>query len=169
DRLAQELSDYRVKVDRRDGHSPGYKFNDWEMRGVPLRIELGPRDLSEGQVTLARRDRPGREGKTTVPRAGAGAAVRGLLAEIQAALYERALRFREEHTFEPEDYVEFRDAVERGFVLAWWCEDAACEAAIKEDTRATTRCIPFDQPGGSGRCIRCGQPAARKAIFGRAY
>jgi prolyl-tRNA synthetase len=169
DRLTLELGDVRVWADRRDGLTPGYKFNDWEMRGVPLRIELGPRDVATRQVTLARRDRPGREGKTTVPRAGAGAAVRELLEEIQAALYERALRFREEHTFEPADYVEFRDAIERGFVLAWWCEDAACEAAIKEDTRATTRCIPFDQPGGSGRCIRCDRPATKKAIFGRAY
>jgi prolyl-tRNA synthetase len=169
DRLTLELGDVRVRADRREGLTPGYKFNDWEMRGVPLRIELGPRDVATRQVTLARRDRPGREGKTTVPRAGAGAAVRELLEEIQAVLYERALRFREEHTFEPEDYAEFREAIERGFVLAWWCEDAACEAAIKEDTRATTRCIPFDQPGGSGRCIRCDRPATKKAIFGRAY
>jgi prolyl-tRNA synthetase len=169
DPLRAELGDCRVWLDRRDGLTPGFKFNDWEMRGVPLRIELGPRDVSSGTVTLARRDRPGREGKTTVPRGGVAAAVRDLLADIQSSLYERALRFRDEHTFDPAGYAEFRDAVERGFALSWWCEDADCETAIKEETRATTRCIPFEQPGGGGPCIRDGRPATRKAIFGRAY
>jgi prolyl-tRNA synthetase len=169
DRLPLELSDYRVWVDRRDGLTPGYKFNDWEMRGVPLRIELGPRDVAGQTVMLARRDRPGKEGKLSVPRSGVAAAAGDLLDDIQSSLYQRALRFREEHTAQPEIYAEFREAVERGFAFSWWCEEAACEAAIKEDTRATTRCIPFDQPGGTGACIHCGQPATKKAIFGRAY
>jgi prolyl-tRNA synthetase len=169
DALRSELGDFRVWVDRRDGLTPGYKFNDWEMRGVPLRIELGPRDVAGGTVMLARRDRPGKEGKQSVPRAGAADAIRDLLADIQSSMYERALRFREEHTHDPTDYAEFRTVVERGFALSWWCEEADCEAAIKEDTRATTRCLPFDQPGGSGPCIRDARPSTRKAIFGRAY
>jgi prolyl-tRNA synthetase len=169
DPLRAELGDVRVWVDRREGLTPGFKFNDWEMRGVPLRIELGPRDVASQTVTLARRDRPGKEGKQTVPRVGVAAAVRDLLDDIQSSLYARALQFREEHTFDPADYAEFREAIERGFACSWWCEDAACEAAIKDETRATTRCIPFDQPGGSGPCIRDGRPATRKAIFGRAY
>jgi prolyl-tRNA synthetase len=169
DPLRVELGDLRVWVDRRDGLTPGFKFNDWEMRGVPLRIELGPRDVAAQTVTLARRDQPGREGKQTVPRTGVAAAVRDLLDDIQRSLYDRALTFRDDHTFDPADYVEFREAIEGGFAVSWWCEDAACEAAIKEETRATTRCIPFDQPGGSGPCIRDGRPATRRAIFGRAY
>jgi prolyl-tRNA synthetase len=169
DRLAAELGDYRVRVDRRDGVTPGFKFNDWEMRGVPLRIELGPRDVAQGVVTLARRDRPGKEGKTAVPRAGAAAAVGETLNSIQSALYERALRFREEHTAETSEYGAFQEAVERGFALAWWCEQADCEAAIRDEARATSRCMPLNQPGGSGRCVRDGRPASRKAIFGRAY
>jgi prolyl-tRNA synthetase len=168
-RLQAELGEYRVWADRRDGLTPGYKFNDWEMRGVPLRVELGPRDIAEGRVTLARRDRPGKEGKVSVPRGSASAEIARLLDDIQTALHARALEFREEHTFEPTDFAGFREAVERGFARVWWCEEADCETAIKEETRATSRCIPFEQPGGSGACIRDGRPATRQAIFGRAY
>jgi prolyl-tRNA synthetase len=169
DRLAQELGGVRVYVDRREEVTPGYKFNDWEMRGVPLRLEIGPRDVAQGTVVLARRDVPGKGGKLTVPRTGLSERVAALLEDIQAALYRRALAFRKEHTFEPVDYVELREAVERGFALAWWCGSPACEARVKEETRATTRCIPFDQPGGVGHCVVCGLPADRKVIFARAY
>jgi prolyl-tRNA synthetase len=169
DRLAEELSDYRVKVDKREGHSPGYKFNDWEMRGVPLRIELGPRDIAEGQFVAARRDVPGREGKRNVPRADGAAVVGELLADIQQSLYDRALAFREANTHEPSTFADFADAVEDGFASVWWCEEADCEQAIKEETGATSRCIPLDQPGGGGTCFRDGRPAARKAIFAKAY
>ncbi|MER3420673.1 MAG: proline--tRNA ligase [Chloroflexota bacterium] len=169
DRVAQELGGVRVSIDRREEVTPGYKFNDWEMRGVPLRLELGPRDVAQGTVVLARRDVPGREGKLTVPRAGLAERVGGLLEAIQAALYRRALAFRTEHTFEPVDYAELREAVERGFALVWWCGSPDCEARVKEDTHATARCIPFEQPGGSGRCAVCGLSAERKVIFARAY
>lgn len=169
DRVAQELGGVRVSIDRREEVTPGYKFNDWEMRGVPLRLELGPRDVAQGTVVLARRDVSGREGKLTVPRAGLAERVGGLLEAIQAALYRRALAFRTEHTFEPVDYAELREAVERGFALVWWCGSPDCEARVKEDTHATARCIPFEQPGGSGRCAVCGLSAERKVIFARAY
>lgn len=169
DRLAGELSGCRITVDRRDGVSPGFKFNDWEMRGVPLRLELGPRDIEQGQVTLARRDKPGREGKSTAPRAGTASAVGDLLIDIQKSLYERALKFREDHMRTPTSFEELAEAVDGGFARAWWCGERDCEEAIGETSQLTIRCIPFDQPGGSGACIRDGRPTTQMAVFGRTY
>jgi prolyl-tRNA synthetase len=162
-------SEIRVKVDEREGQSPGFKFNDWEMRGVPLRMEIGPKDVAKGSVVLARRDKPGKEGKSFVPQEGIAGAVQQALAEIQKALFDRALAFREAHTFEPKDFVEFREAVEKGFARSYWCGKDECEEQIKEGTKATLRCIPLAQPGGTGVCIFCGDPAAELAIFGKAY
>ncbi len=159
----------RVHVDDRDEYSPGWKFNEWELRGVPLRLEIGPRDVERDQVTLARRDVPGREGKSGVPLSGLGEEVQEMLATIQADLYRRALDSLQANTYDPKDYAEFREAVSRGFAYSWWCGDADCEARIKEDTRATTRCIPLDQEPGTGKCIGCGKEAVERAIFGRAY
>jgi prolyl-tRNA synthetase len=161
----------RTKLDEREGLSPGFKFNDWEMRGVPLRLELGPKDIASGSAVLARRDRPGREGKVTVAQSALGEAVPKLLDEIQAALYRRALEFREAHTRRPANYEEFKAAVEKGFAVAGWCGDERCEAQIKEETKATIRCIPLEQPSGSraAPCIRCGEPAAEQVVFARAY
>ncbi len=168
----------RVKLDEREGLSPGFKFNDWEMRGVPLRLELGPKDVASASIVLARRDRPGREGKTPVAQSGLREAVAKLLDEIQAALYRRALDFREANTRRPANYDEFKAAVEKGFAIAGWCGNDRCEAEIKEETKATIRCIPVEQPaapaGGPrpaklGRCIRCGEAATEQAVFARAY
>jgi len=170
-RLRKQLvgAGIRVKMDEREGTSPGFKFNDWEMRGVPLRLELGPKDVAKASVVLARRDRPGKEGKSFVPQQGVGAAIVATLDDIQKSLFDRALAFRKANTVEPADYAGFKNAVEKGFALAWWCGGADCEAKIKEETKATMRCIPFDQPGGSGKCVFCGQSAREKAIFARAY
>jgi prolyl-tRNA synthetase len=170
-RLRKELvaAGIRVKMDEREGQSPGFKFNDWEMRGVPLRLELGPKDVAKGSVVLARRDRPGRDGKSFVDQAGLATVVAQTLIEIQQALFRRALEFRKANTYEPADYGEFKTAVEKGFAFSWWCGGAECEASIKEDTKATMRCIPLDQPGGSGVCVDCGKPAKQKAIFAKAY
>ncbi len=162
-------ADIRVKVDDREGLTPGFKYNDWEMRGVPLRLEVGPKDLAKGTVALARRDKPGREGKSFVSRQGLAATVVAMLKDIQQSLFNRALAFREANTFDPKDYAEFKSAVEKGFALSYWCGDGVCEAQIKEETKATTRCIPLDQPGGAGACIHCGKPATEKALFARAY
>jgi prolyl-tRNA synthetase len=159
----------RLQVDARDEYSPGWKFNEWELRGVPLRIEIGPRDVQQKQVMLARRDVPGREGKTAAPLSDLVGQVHEMLATIQADLYRRALKFREEHTYDPKDYAEFGETVLNGFACSWWCGDAGCEAQIKEDTKATVRCIPLEQEPGKGKCIRCGQEATERAIFGRAY
>lgn len=168
-RAALVEASIRVKVDDRDDLTPGFKFNDWELRGVPVRIELGPRDAAQGTATLARRDMPGKAGKTQVPEAGLTVAAGQALREVQAALYDRALKFREANTHDPGDYEAFKQALEKGWALSWWCGRPECEAAIKTDTRATTRCLPLVQTGGEGRCIRCAAPASEKAIFGRAY
>jgi prolyl-tRNA synthetase len=159
----------RVRTDEREGMSPGFKFNDWEMRGVPLRIEIGPKDVAKGSVVLARRDRPGKEGKSFVPQEGLPETVARMLEEIQKALLERARAFRDAHTQEPGNYEEFKTAIETGFAVAYWCGGEDCEKRIKDETKATVRCIPLDQKVGPGACILCGQPATEKGVFGRAY
>jgi prolyl-tRNA synthetase len=159
----------RIKVDDRTEVTPGFKFNDWEMRGVPLRIEIGPKDVEKGTVALARRDKPGREGKSFVPQAGLGALVTDLLVDIQKSLLERATAFRDSHIFDPKDYTGLKEVVQNGWAYSYWCESAKCETKVKEDTKATTRCMPLDQPEGHGKCIVCGEDAKRKVYFGRAY
>ncbi len=163
------MADVRVKLDEREGQSPGFKFNDWEMRGVPLRMEIGPKDVAKGSVVLARRDKPGKEGKTFVSQDGIAGSVQQLLAEIQKALFDRALAFREANTFVPKNFDEFREAVEKGFARSYWCGNSKCEDQIKETTKATLRCIPIEQAGGTGPCIFCSQPSKELAIFGKAY
>ena len=118
---------------------------------------------------LARRDRPGREGKAFVPLDGLAREVPALLEEIQAGLLVRAQDFLEENTTQPGSYDDFRVAVADGFARAYWCGDGSCETRIQEETQATTRCIPLDQPQEVGRCIVCGKPAEEMAIFARAY
>ncbi|MGC8873150.1 MAG: proline--tRNA ligase [Chloroflexia bacterium] len=161
------LEGVRFRLDDREGYTPGWKFNDWEMRGVPLRLELGPRDAVANQVTIARRDLQGV--REAVPLAGLRERVQTLLNEVQKNLFERALRFREEHTRYPEDYQGLVEAVETGFAWAWWCGSEACETKVKEETKATIRNIPLNQPGGSGRCVVCGAEAHVQAVFARAY
>jgi prolyl-tRNA synthetase len=159
----------RIKVDDREGYTPGFKFNDWEMRGVPLRIEIGPKDVEKGSVALARRDLPGRAGKSFVPQAGLVEQVQEMLASIQTALLERATAFRDANIHDPQDYAELREIVADAWAFSWWCGEAGCEAKVKEDTKATTRCIPLEQPGGKGECIVCGKEAHQKVYFARAY
>ena len=168
-RVQQELSGFRLKTDPREEVTPGFKFNDWEMRGVPLRIEIGPKDVQKDTLAFARRDMPGKAGRKYVPQAQLEGQVAEVLQSIQASMYERALAFRRAHTFEPDDYDELKTLVEMGWAYAWWCGDAECEARIKEETKASTRCIPLDQERGQGTCIVCGKPASERAIFGRAY
>jgi prolyl-tRNA synthetase len=169
--IKQELlaAGIRLKMDDREELTPGFKFNDWEMRGVPLRIEIGPKDVENGSVALARRDRPGREGKSSVSQTGLATTVLALLDEIQDSLLVRATEFRDSHIAEPKTFDDLREIVKSGWALAWWCEDAECEAKVKQETRATNRCIPLEQPGGEGECVVCGRPAKVKAYFGRAY
>ena len=171
DRVHAELkaAGVRVKVDDRDNVTPGFKFNDWELRGVPLRVEIGPKDVQKNSVALARRDIPGREGKSFVPQEGIADTVRAMLDTIHDNLLARATAFRDSHIFDPQDYAELQETLKEGWAYSWWCGDAACEAKVKEDTKATTRCIPFDQEEGSGKCIVCGKEAHQKVYFARAY
>lgn len=173
-RLRKELlaAEIRLKVDEREGYSPGFKFNDWEMRGVPLRIEIGPKDVAKGSVVLARRDKPGKEGKSFVSQQGIAGSVAQALAEIQKALYNRALAFRESNTRRAGSYSEFKEAVEKGFALAYWCGDAKCEQKIKDETKATMRCIPLEQPtmtGIAAQCVACASASKDVALFAKAY
>ncbi len=171
DRVHAELkaAGIRVKVDDRTEVTPGFKFNDWEMRGVPLRIEIGPKDVEKGSVALARRDKPGREGKSFVPQAGLAATVTDLLSDIQKSLLERATAFRDSHIFDPKDYEELKQVVQNGWAYSYWCESVECEAKVKEDTKATTRCIPLGQEESHGKCIVCGKDAKHKVYFAKAY
>jgi prolyl-tRNA synthetase len=167
----------RVTLDEREGFSPGWKFNDWEMRGVPVRVELGPKDVAKQAAMLARRDKPGREGKVSAPLVDLAGTIEKLLADIQQSLYDKALAFRRSNTREPATYDDFKKAVETGFAFAYWCGSGECEEKIKEETRATMRCIPLDPAAvmgtaggaGTGTCVRCGKPAKDRAIFARAY
>ena len=158
----------RYKVDDREEYSPGWKFNEWELRGVPLRLEIGPRDVAKGQVTLARRE-GGK--KIAVPQEGLAQRIGGLLEDIQQSLFQRAKNFLDENSFEVDDYEKFKRIIagDGGFIYAYWCGSGECEAAIKEETKATIRCIPFDQKEEVGRCIRCGEEAREQALFARAY
>jgi prolyl-tRNA synthetase len=169
DQVKRMLAGVRVEIDDREGQSPGWKFNEWELRGVPVRVEIGPRDVQKKQVVLARRDVPGREGKSFVSMEGLGERVEDLLADIQQALYDRALAFREANTVEVATYDEIVEAVSDHFVLAYWCGDPEHEGRLKDETSATNRCIPLDQDGTPGPCAFCGEPASEKAIFARGY
>ena len=159
----------RVMLDDRETQTPGWKFNEWEMRGVPLRLEIGPKDIEKSQVVLARRDT--RE-KASAAMEGLAAHVEALLATIQQALYDRAMTFREEHTSSTDSYAEFKDIMDGrpGFVISPWCGSAACEAAIKAETQATIRNIPFASTPATGKhCLKCDGPATAHAWFAKSY
>jgi prolyl-tRNA synthetase len=167
--VERELQVFRVKVDAREEFTPGYKFNHWELRGIPLRIEVGPKDVEKNTVVFARRDIPGREGKSFIPHHQLDGQVAEILQTIQASMHDRALKFRLSNTSDPQSLAELYDVVQKGWALSWWCGSPDCESKVKEDTKATTRCIPLDQPNDEGSCIVCGAPAKEKVIFGRAY
>jgi prolyl-tRNA synthetase len=159
----------RFKVDDRDQLTPGYKFNEWELKGIPVRVEVGPKDVEKGSVAVARRDMPGKAGKSFVPQQGLVEHLEGLLTEIQQSLYERALRFRDERTAAVSSYDELKQQVERGFARAYWAGTTADEQRVQDETRATIRCIPLDQPGRAGRCVLTGKETTQEVIFARAY
>jgi prolyl-tRNA synthetase len=171
DRIFAELkaAGIRIKMDDRDNVSSGFKFNDWEMRGVPVRVEIGPKDVEKGSVALARRDRPGKEGKVFVSQTDLASTVNGLLVEIQDSLLKRATEYRDANIHEPKDYEDLKKIVVDGWAFSYWCESAECETKVKEDTKATTRNIPVNQPTGEGTCIVCGKPSKRKVYFAKSY
>jgi len=159
----------RVMLDDRDTQTPGWKYNEWELRGVPLRLEIGPKDIEKSQVMLARRDT--RE-KSSAAMEGLAPHVVGMLASIQQALFARALAFREDHTTHTDSYDEFKQIMEGrpGFVVSPWCGSARCEAEIKAETQATIRNIPFTGTTAAGKtCLKCGGGATVHAWFAKAY
>lgn len=157
-----------VYIDNDDTKSPGWKFAEWEVQGVPVRIELGPKDLAKGQAVVARRDT---SEKSTAAFADIPAKVLDLLAEIQNGLYRRALEFRNANVRDVNDYEEFRRILDEkgGFVRAHWDGTTETEKLIKEETKATIRCIPVDNPKEDGKCVRTGKPSTQRVLFARAY
>jgi prolyl-tRNA synthetase len=170
ERVKNELNQFRVEVDDRQEVTPGFKFNQWELRGVPLRIEIGPKDVQKNSVALARRDIPGREGKSFVPQEGIAQTVANMLETIQSNMLAKATQFRDEHIYEPKNYDEFKEIIDqKGWCYVWWKPNAENEARIKDETKATLRCIPLSQEEGKGKCIYSGEEATEKAYFAKAY
>jgi prolyl-tRNA synthetase len=171
ERVREQLSAYRVKVDLREGVTPGFKFNDWEMRGIPLRVEIGPRDLEEGTVVLARRDLAGAEGKSTVPKGLMFKSVADALEAIHENMFKKASTYLLENTHSAKSYDEFKEVLEDvgGFLRVHWAGSSKDEAQIKEETKATIRCLPLDAEEGSGKCFYTGEETDTVAIFARAY
>ena len=156
------------KIDVRDQYSPGWKFNDWEKRGVPLRIEVGPKDLEKNQVVLARRDNGQ---KSPASQEDLAQTVLNTLETIQKSLFERARDFRDKHSYRIDDYSKFNEILDRegGFLWSHWCGSGECEERVKDDTKATIRNIPMHSEAEEGKCIKCGSRSERRVIFARAY
>lgn len=168
DELKECLSKhFRVKVDDTD-KSPGWKFSEQEMRGIPIRIEIGPKDIEANQAIIVRRDT--RE-KITVSLDELEGKAKEILESMQKEMLERAREHRDSHTYTAVNYEEFKELIANkpGFVKAMWCEDEACEKKIKEDTTATSRCMPFEQEQLAETCVCCGKPAKKMVYWGKAY
>jgi len=165
--LKDMLKAYRVKVDDSD-KNPGFKFAEQEMRGIPLRVEVGPKDIEAGQAVVVRRDT--RE-KYVVAFDELDAKVGEILKTMQKDMYERAKAHRDENTHVAKNWNEFTDILEKkqGFIKGMWCGEEACELAIKDETGATTRCMPFEQENLGDVCVHCGKPAKKMVYFGKAY
>jgi prolyl-tRNA synthetase len=166
--LERDLVGVRVEVDDRDEHRPGYKFAEWELKGVPMRVELGPRDLESGRAPVYRRDTGEKEpwALTDIPKR-----VPATLANIQSSLYEQAVAFRDEHTLRPASYDEMRDFLGEagGLAIAPWDGDPETETKVKADTKATIRCLGLEPGGVDGTCIVSGKPATEEAVFAQSY
>lgn len=173
--LSRQLkaANIRLKVDDRDYLTPGFKYNDWEMRGVPVRMEVGPKDVEKGTVALARRDMAGKEGKQFVSQDNIAATVQQLLQSIQHGLYEQAKAFRDSNLHEVVgDYRRAGEIIQNGgWVLTWFSGEADAEAKMKAEFQAVSRCFPVEQPypGMTGPCIVTGKPAERMAYFAKSY
>jgi prolyl-tRNA synthetase len=160
-----------VQVDDREQYQPGFKFNEWELKGVPVRVELGPKDLAKNACVLARRDLPGKEAKEFgVPLEAAPARIAEMLKAMQQALFDRAKAWRDASTVEVNGYDEFKERIEQGgFLLAHWDGTRETEDRIAAETKATIRCIPFDRTEEAGKCMVTGKPSAGRVVFARAY
>jgi prolyl-tRNA synthetase len=170
EKVRSALSDagVRVRVDDRDQHRPGFKFSEWELKGVPIRIELGPRDLAADQVVLANRVTGEKSPHST---SGAIAGMQSTLRDVQNALHSAALEFRNSNTHEAGSFDELREgiAAEGGFWVGAWCGELACEQKVTEETKATIRVLPLQQEDPGAACVVCGRPGTERATWGRAY
>ena len=170
DKIAKALRNVglAVKFDNRDTQKPGFKFAEWELKGVPVRLAIGPRDLENGTVEIARRDT---KEKQVLKLTEIESAIPSLLNDIQENIYKRALKFRSEMITPADSYDEFKKILDgkTGFVLAHWDGTPETEVAIKDETKATIRCIPLDSPEEAGKCIYSGKPSSRRVLFARAY
>lgn len=169
DDVAKILKDYfRIFVDKDEEHTPGWKFNEWELKGVAIRIEIGPREVEKEEILVARRDL---RTKISYKKINILHEIKNLLEDIQKTMFDKALKFRNENTYEVESLEEFKKIIEerRGFIKGSWCGDGNCEIAIKELTSATIRNLPFDWKEEKGKCIFCGKDTDIKALFAKAY
>ena len=159
---------FSVKLDDREQYKPGYKYTEWEMVGIPLRIEIGPRDVDNNQVIVVRRDT--RE-KIIVGIANITNEISNILDLVQTELFKTALKFQQSNTFQIEEYNQFKQYMEEkeGFLSSHWCGSAECETKIKDDTKATIRNIPFNRNEEKGKCIVCGNDSNGRVIFAKAY
>ena len=163
-----ELKGISVKYDNRDNNTPGWKFANYELKGVPVRLAIGPRDLQNKTVEVVRRDTLTKE---TIPVDKVNEFIPWLLGDIQSQIYQKALNFRKENTFyidRWEDFIRVLDDT-GGFIMAHWDGTAETEEKIKEETKATIRCIPLDSPEEEGKCILTGKPSGRRVLFARSY
>ncbi len=159
---------YNVIMDDREQYKPGYKFAEWELQGIPVRLEIGPRDVDKNQLVLVRRDKMEKE---FITKEGIANRVEQELLQMQKDMLQKALEFRKAHTFDIDDYEKLKEIIgaDGGFVNAHWCGSAECEEKVKNDTKATLRCIPFERKPEQGSCIVCGQPSDGRVIFAKAY
>ena len=165
--LQKKLNDFTIRLDDRDGYSAGWKFNEWELKGVPIRLELGPKDLQKKQVVMVSRDNGA---KKAIKWSALSKAIRKELDDMQKRLFNKAKKFLEGNIVKCKSWGEFQQAIEsKKIAFAFHCGDASCEKEIKEKTTATARCIPFDQPKTGGLCIHCGNSAKRMAYFSKSY
>ncbi|MBQ6343194.1 MAG: proline--tRNA ligase [Anaerolineaceae bacterium] len=169
DKVMAQLKEFRIKLDDRTELTPGFKYHEWELRGVPLRLEIGPKDVEKNSVMAARRDIPGKPGKSFLSQDNLADQVRDLLDEIQNGILAKAEKFRDDNIHEAKTYDDLKGIVENGWAEAWWCGDPACEAKIKADTKATTRCMNFEHQHGHGQCVCCGKDAEKRIYFSKAY
>ena len=168
-KLIQSLSDkFRVEADLRDEYTPGWKYNEWELKGVPIRIEVGPRDVKNEQVVVVRRDT--RE-KTIVKEADLQGVIEKMLDDIQVGIFQKAKDFRDSHTYDVDDFATFESIMEegRGFIYSNWCGSSECEKTIQDKTSATIRCIPLEGSEPTGRCVHCNKEGKYRVYFAKAY
>ncbi len=168
DKVTDQLTGFRVEVDTRDGESAGFKFNKWEVQGIPVRLEIGSKEAASNQVTLVRRDTLE---KKAVAVSDLSEEVKKTLLLIQKDLFEKHKKFTEDNTHEVFDYNEFKQIMEtsKGFIYAFWCETPECEKKIKAETKASTRCLPLDSKEEKGKCVYCGMDAKHRWLFAQSY